>query len=290
MLLYWQIGRQINERQEREGWGAKVIDRLAADLGREFPGVEGFGARNLRNMKHSERMAGRFNCATACCQITMGHNIQILRVAAGPEREWYAHSAIEYGWSRAVLVHQIETKLFQRQGKSETNFTRTLPPEQSDMAQQILKDPYHFDFLTLGPSSRERALERGLLNHLKDLLLELGRGFAFLGNQYKIEVDERPYYIDLLFYHAHLHCYVVIDLKVREFEPEYAGKMTFTCQRLTSYCVATACLFMSSSPMKLAILCGRSLTRIRDTSSGRVTVIRAAQRRRFSGRTGNSSS
>jgi predicted nuclease of restriction endonuclease-like (RecB) superfamily len=144
-----------------------------------------------------------------------------------PCRRGYAHAAIEYGWSRAVLVHQIETKLFQRQGKSETNFTRTLPPEQSDMAQQILKDPYHFDFLTLGPSSRERALERGLLNHLKDLLLELGKGFAFLGSQYKIEVDERPYYIDLLFYHAHLHCYVVIDLKVREFEPEYAGKMNF---------------------------------------------------------------
>jgi predicted nuclease of restriction endonuclease-like (RecB) superfamily len=228
VLLYWQIGRQINERQEREGWGAKVIDRLAADLGREFPGVEGFGARNLRNMRDiAKEWPDASIVQQLVAKLPWGHNIQILRVAAGPEREWYAHAAIEYGWSRAVLVHQIETKLFQRHGKSETNFTRTLPPEQSDMAQQILKDPYHFDFLTLGPSSRERALERGLLNHLKDLLLELGKGLAFLGSQYKIEVDERPYYIDLLFYHAHLHCYVVIDLKVREFEPEYAGKMNF---------------------------------------------------------------
>jgi predicted nuclease of restriction endonuclease-like (RecB) superfamily len=228
VLLYWQIGRQIAERQEVEGWGAKVIDRLAADLGREFPGVEGFGARNLRNMRDiAKEWPDASIVQQVVAKLPWGHNIQILRVPAGPEREWYAHAAIEYGWSRAVLVHQIETKLFERQGKAETNFTRTLPQDQSDMAQQMLKDPYHFDFLTLGPSSRERELERGLLDHLKDLLLELGKGFAFLGSQFKIEVDDRPYYIDLLFYHAHLHCYVVIDLKVREFEPEYAGKMNF---------------------------------------------------------------
>jgi predicted nuclease of restriction endonuclease-like (RecB) superfamily len=226
VLLYWQIGRQIAERQEIEGWGAKVIDRLAEDLGREFPGAEGFGSRNLRNMRDiAKAWPDASIVQQLVAKLPWGHNIQILRVPAGPEREWYAHAAIEYGWSRAVLVHQIETKLFERQGKAATNFSRTLPEDQSDMAQQLLKDPYHFDFLTLGPSSRERELERGLLDHLKDLLLELGKGFAFLGSQYKIEVDERPYYIDLLFYHAHLHCYVVIDLKVREFEPRYARQV-----------------------------------------------------------------
>jgi predicted nuclease of restriction endonuclease-like (RecB) superfamily len=228
VLLYWQIGREIVERQSREGWGAKVIERLAADLGREFPEVEGFGARNLRNMRDLAREWPDGEIVQQLvAKLPWGHNMQILRLPNGPEREWYARAAVEYGWSRAVLVHQIETKLYQRQGKSNTNFTRTLPPDQSDMAQQILKDPYHFDFLTLGPASKERELERGLLNHLRDLLLELGKGFAFLGSQYKIEVDERPYYIDLLFYHVHLHSYVVIDLKVREFEPEYAGKMNF---------------------------------------------------------------
>jgi predicted nuclease of restriction endonuclease-like (RecB) superfamily len=228
VLLYWQIGRQIVERQGMEGWGAKVIDRLAADLGREFPGVEGFGARNLRNMRDiAKEWPDAPIVQQLVAKLPWGHNIQILRVPAGREREWYGRAAIEYGWSRAVLVHQIETKLFERQGRAATNFTRTLPQDQSDLAQQMLKDPYHFDFLTLGPGSREKELERGLLDHLKDLLLELGKGFAFLGSQYKIEVDDRPYYIDLLFYHAHLHCYVVIDLKIREFEPEYAGKMNF---------------------------------------------------------------
>src|ERR1700678_257489 len=132
VLLYWQIGRQIAERQELEGWGAKVIDRLAADLGREFPGVEGFGARNLRNMRDiAKEWPDASIVQHLVAKLPWGHNIQILRVPAGPEREWYAHAAIEYGWSRAVLVHQIETKLFERQGKAETNFTRTLPQDQS---------------------------------------------------------------------------------------------------------------------------------------------------------------
>jgi predicted nuclease of restriction endonuclease-like (RecB) superfamily len=142
-------------------------------------------------------------------------------------REWYLSAALEYGWSRTILVHQIEGRLHERQGKALTNFSRTLPPGDSDLAEEILKDPYNFDFLSLGPSARERELERGLLIHLRDLLLELGRGFAFVGSQVPLIVAEETFYLDLLFYHVRLHCYFVIELKMGPFKPEYAGKLNF---------------------------------------------------------------
>jgi predicted nuclease of restriction endonuclease-like (RecB) superfamily len=142
-------------------------------------------------------------------------------------RLWYARAAIEHGWSRAVLVHQIETRLHERQGNAVTNFARTLPAPQSDLAQQILKDPYNFDFLTLGRDARERHLERGLVTHIREFLLELGQGFAFVGSQYPLPVGDQDFFLDLLFYHLHLRCFVVIDLKMREFTPEDAGKMNF---------------------------------------------------------------
>jgi predicted nuclease of restriction endonuclease-like (RecB) superfamily len=167
-------------------------------------------------------------CATGCCTIALGHNVRLLdAVKAAPERTWYARQAIENGWSRNVLVHQIESGLFTRQGGALTNFTRTLPAGQSELAQQILKDPYSFDFLLLGPEMLERDLERGLIEHLRALILELGKGFAFVGSQYHLEVAGQDYYLDLLFFHLRLRCFVVIELKIEDFKPEFAGKINF---------------------------------------------------------------
>jgi predicted nuclease of restriction endonuclease-like (RecB) superfamily len=161
-------------------------------------------------------------------QIPWGHNVRLLdRVKNQPEREWYIRKTIENGWSRDVLVLHIESGLYKRQGKAITNFQRTLPPEQSDLAEQILKDPYNFDFLMLGDKAKERHIERGLTAHLRDFLVELGVGFAFVGQQYRLEVGGEDFRIDLLFYHLRLRCFVVIDLKTTKFMPEYAGKMNF---------------------------------------------------------------
>ncbi len=149
------------------------------------------------------------------------------RVKDHPTREWYLRAAVEYGWSRNILVHQITSRLHEREGKALTNFQRALPPSDSDLVEQILKDPYNFDFLTVAAAAREREVERGLLLHLRDLLLELGRGFAFVGSQVLLEVGDQAFYLDLLFYHARLHCYFVIELKTGPFKPEWAGKLNF---------------------------------------------------------------
>lgn len=227
--LYWQIGREILLKQEKEGWGARIIDRLAQDLKREFPEMKGFSRSNLKYMRafaeaYSEEQIGQ----QLVGQIPWSHNIRIMEMVKDPEeRLWYIQQTIENGWSRNVLVMQIESGLYKRQGGAITNFERTLPSPQSDLAQQIIKDPYNFDFLTLDKGARERELERGLVEHIRDFLLELGLGFAFLGSQYPIEVDGKEYRLDLLFYHIHLRCFVVIDLKMGEFIPEYSGKMNF---------------------------------------------------------------
>jgi len=229
ILLYWSIGRDISSRFNSEGWGTKVIDRLAKDLGTEFPGVEGFSPRNLRYMRSfAEAWPEPEILQQLIAKVPWGHQTRLLdRIKDRPTREWYLKAAIENGWSQNVLVHQISARLHERQGKALTNFSRALPPEGSDLAEQILKDPYQFDFLTLATSAKERELERGLLTHLRDLLLELGRGFAFIGSQVPLEVDGQPFYIDLLFYHVRLHSYFVIELKVGPFKPEYAGKLNF---------------------------------------------------------------
>ena len=229
VLLYWQIGRDILERQLRERWGAKVVDRLAADLKREFPDMKGFSVRNLKYMR---RFAEAWNedefVQQVAAQLPWFHNCVLLDKVADPDaRVWYARAAIHHGWSRAVLVHQIESDLRRRQGKAITNFDRALPPPQSDLAQEVTKDPYHFDFLMLGEEAHERDLERGLLEHLRKFLLELGVGFAFVGSQYPLTVGGEEFRIDLLFYHLKLRCYVVIDLKTVPFQPEFAGKMNF---------------------------------------------------------------
>jgi predicted nuclease of restriction endonuclease-like (RecB) superfamily len=229
LLLYWSIGRDILGRQQTEGWGTKVIDRLAKDLQTEFPGVEGFSPRSLKYMRaFAEAWPEEPIVQQLAAQLPWGHHMVLLdRVKDRLSREWYLRAALEHGWSRAILVHQIEGRLQERQGKALTNFSGTMPPGDSDLAEQILKDPYNFDFLTLGPSAKERELERGLLTHLRDLLLELGRGFAFVGSQVPLTVDEETFYLDLLFYHVRLHSYFVIELKVGPFKPEYAGKLNF---------------------------------------------------------------
>ena len=229
MLLYWHIGKEILQRQEQEGWGTKVIDRLARDLALEFPEMKGFSPRNLKYMRaFAEAWPDEQIVQEVLAQITWYHNITLLeKVKDPPERLWYVEQTIEHGWSRNVLVHQIESKLYERQGKAITNFDRTLPAPQSDLARLLLKDPYVFDFLSLGQEVQERDLERALLNHLRDFLLEMGKGFAFVGSQYRLEVGGDEFYIDLLFYQLRLRCYVVIELKVGEFKPEYAGKLNF---------------------------------------------------------------
>jgi predicted nuclease of restriction endonuclease-like (RecB) superfamily len=229
VLLYWQIGREILHRQQRQGWGTKVVEQLARDLRRDFPEMGGLSARNLKYMRaFAETYTDEQFVQQLVAQIPWGHNVRILdKVGTEQEREWYIRKTIENGWSRNVLELQIDTKLYQRQGGATTNFSRTLPAPQSDLAQQLLKDPYNFDFLTLGQQAHERDLENGLLVHIRKFLLELGAGFAFVGSQYHLEVGDEDFYIDLLFYHLKLRCFVVIDLKMGKFVPEYAGKMNF---------------------------------------------------------------
>lgn len=229
ILLYWEIGRDILERQQREGWGAKVIERLAVDLKREFPEMKGFSARNLKYMRaFAEAWPEREFVQQAAAQIPWFHNCTLLdKVATPQEREWFIRKTIEHGWSRPVLVHQIESGLYRRQGKAITNFHVTLPSGHSALAHEILKDPYVFDFLTIGDEAHERDLERGLVKHITSFLLELGVGFSFVGQQFHLEVGGEDFYLDLLFYHLKLRCYVVIELKTGVFKPEYAGKLNF---------------------------------------------------------------
>ena len=229
VLLYWDIGRRILERQRSEGWGARVIDRLSTDLRREFPEMRGFSSRNLKYMRaFAEAYPDEGFVQQVAAQMPWFHNCVLLdKVKQDPERGWYAHMAIEHGWSRAVLVHQIESGLYRRQGRAVSNFERTLPTPRSDLAREMLKDPYAFDFLTLSEDTRERELERGLIEHVRDLLLELGAGFSLVGSQYRLDIGGQEYAMDLLFYHLRLRCFVVIDLKTGAFRPEHAGKMGF---------------------------------------------------------------
>ena len=287
--LYWSIGRDIVQRQRREGWGAKVIDGLAADLRLEFPEMSGLSRTNVYRMRAfylayepegeivpqpvgqlaekgdstKSRLArqaaasivpqpvgqlvrgSRPSLSTAIpaqpareldapilpqpvAEIPWGHNVDLIeKLKDHDQRLWYARQTTANGWSRTMLLQWIESDLFARQGKAVTNFQRTLPAPQSDLAQQLLKDPYNFDFLTLATDAHEREAEAGLITHIRRFLLELGVGFAFVGQQYPLEVGGEDFSIDLLFYHCRLHCYFVIDLKMRSFEPEHAGKMSF---------------------------------------------------------------
>ncbi len=229
VLHYWEVGRDILANQARQGWGAKVIDRLAADLQRAFPKLRGYSVRNLKYMRaFAESWPDRPIVQQLAAQIPWGHNCVLLDRVTDPEaRAFYIRNTIQHGWARSVLVHQIDTHLHKRQGLAPTNFARALPAPESDLAREMLKDPYILQPAALDESANERALENALLARLKEFLIELGFGFAFVGNQVRLEVDGEEFFLDLLFYHTRLHCYIVIDLKVVDFQPEFAGKMNF---------------------------------------------------------------
>jgi predicted nuclease of restriction endonuclease-like (RecB) superfamily len=223
----WAIGRELAQRESEQGWGSKVVTRLAADIQSAFPGATGFSPRNLRYMKSFAQAWPDFPMLQqAVATLPWGHNVILLdKLSDTDSRLWYAAAAVENGWSRAVLVHHIETKLHERSGNAITNFSATLPPSDSDLAQQSLKDPYVFDFLSLAEKRNERELETQLVRHIEKFLLELGQGFAFVGEQVRLEIDGDEFFADLLFYHLKLRCYLVIELKAVKFEPGFLGQL-----------------------------------------------------------------
>jgi predicted nuclease of restriction endonuclease-like (RecB) superfamily len=227
--LYWQIGRDILERQRRQGWGAKVIDQLARDLHAAFPDMRGFSPRNLKYMRAlAEAWPDAKIVQQAVAQLPWSHVVTLLeKLKSNEERQWYALKSAEHGWSRNMLAMQITSRLHERQGSAVTNFSDRLPPPQSDLARETLKDPYIFDFLGLTEDAQERDIERALTQHITKFLLELGAGFAFVGRQYRLDVGGDEFFIDLLFYHLKLRCYVVVELKTSPFKPEYAGQLNF---------------------------------------------------------------
>lgn len=229
ILLYWRIGKDILARQEQLGWGAKVVEQLSIDLRRAFPAMKGFSARNLLFMRRFAQAWPEEGIVKQLVSLLpWGHSIRLIQKVADPQvRLWYVRKAVEHGWSRDILVLQIDSELHRRQGAAPTNFDRTLPPQQSDLARQTVKDPYCFDFLTLHQDALERDLERGLVEHIRDFLLELGVGFSFVGTQVPLKVGEQDYFLDMLFYHLKLRCFVVIELKAGAFQPEYTGKLNF---------------------------------------------------------------
>ncbi len=241
LLFYWELGADIVAKQNNTSWGDGFLKQLSGDLMAEFPEIKGFSVSNLKyirqwyqfysaNLPISQQAVDQIQKSPLyqIFNIPWGHNIAIIsKCKSLDEAFYYAENTINYNWSRSVLVHQIESGLWQREGKAVSDFSQTLPTPQSDLAQQTIKDPYVFDFLTLSKDYNERELESGLIEHITKFLLELGAGFAYMGRQVPIQVGERDFYLDLLFYHTRLHCYVVIELKTGEFEPEHAGKLNF---------------------------------------------------------------
>lgn len=229
VLLYWRIGGGILAKQKELGWGAKVVEQISRDLRLEFPKMKGFSSRNLVYMRlFAETYPDEQFVQQLVAQIPWGHNVRILdKVKDAVTREFYIRKTIENGWSRNVLEMQIETGLHLRQGKAITNFELTMPKADSDLANQLLKSPYNFDFLGLGEEAHERDIEAAMMRHIRDYLLELGVGFAFVGSQYRLEIEQEEFFIDQLFYHLRLRCYVVLELKAGKFKPEYLGKLNF---------------------------------------------------------------
>ncbi len=229
VLLYWQIGQDILARQAAQGWGARVIERLSQDLRSAFPEMKGFSRANLMYMRaFAAAWPDEQIVQQVVGQLPWGHNLVLLSQLKDPaQRLAYAESAITHGWSRNVLNIHIETRLLERSGKVATNFELTLPKPQSDLARESLKDPYRLDFLGLSREAGERAIENALVKHVTEFLLELGAGFAFVGRQVLLNVGGDEFFIDLLFYHLKLRCYVVIELKGGKFKPEHLGQLSF---------------------------------------------------------------
>ncbi|MDD1621895.1 MAG: PDDEXK nuclease domain-containing protein [Methylococcaceae bacterium] len=233
LQFYWELGADIVSKQATQAWGSGFLEKLSQDLMQEFPDMKGFSKRNLELIRQWRRYwtSDAAIAKQAVAQLTTipwGHNLAIIsKCHSHTEALYYVQQTQAHGWSRAVLTHQIESGLWQREGQALNNFAQTLPAPQSDLAAQMLKDPYVFDFLSLTPEHNERELERGLIDHITQFLLELGAGFAYMGRQVPLQVGEREFFLDLLFYHARLHCYVVVELKTMDFEPEFAGKLNF---------------------------------------------------------------
>lgn len=227
--LYWQIGNDILQRQQQQGWGTAVVGQLARDLKSAFPDMRGFSPRNLKYMRAlALAWPDPGFVQQPAAQLPWFHLCTLLdKVKDTGHRDWYAAKALEHGWSRNVLVMQIETAAHARAGNAVTNFAERLPPPQSDLARDTLKDPYIFDFLGLTENAQERDIEHALTQHITRFLLELGAGFAFVGRQYRLEVGGDEFFVDLLFYHLKLRCYVVVELKTTPFKPEYAGQLNF---------------------------------------------------------------
>lgn len=263
--MYWEIGNIILQQQKEAGWGAKVIDRLSADLRAEFPDFKGLSVRNLRYMRTFAEAWPDFlstssvapieksivQTPSAQLQVTESqnsiivqtvsaqlpwshHQIILDKIKDSQLRLFYIQKCAENGWSHSVLAHQIESRLHERTGTAITNFKETLPSVQSDLVQQTLKNPYVFDFLSLGEELKEKELEKALIQHLKKFMLELGKGFAYVGNQKNIVVGDNDFFLDLLFYNYNLHCFVVFELKMGAFEPEFAGKLNFYVNTINS--------------------------------------------------------
>jgi predicted nuclease of restriction endonuclease-like (RecB) superfamily len=227
--LYWDIGRMIVERQDVEGWGKAVVEQLAADLRTEFPGVGGFSTSNLWRMKaFFEAYTGLEKLAPLVREIGWSHNLAILERCKDPlEREFYLRMTRKFGWSKNVLIHQIDNQSYEKSLLGQTNFDQALTPELRAQAKLAVKDEYTFDFLELGEEHSERELERALIARIEDFLRAMGGMFAFMGSQYRLEVDGKEFFIDLLLFHRRLRCLVAIELKVGEFLPEFVGKMQF---------------------------------------------------------------
>lgn len=245
--MYWDLGSQIVQKQENAKWGSGFINQLSKDLKAEFPEMSGFSKRNLElirqwflfynsNLTIAKQLVSQFEIrqqlvgesVNQLFSIPWGHHILIMqKIKNQNDALFYIQQTIENNWSRAVLEYHIETNLHTRQGKAITNFTQTLPEPEGDLAQQIIKDPYNFEFLTLAESAKEKDLERELISNISKFLLELGKGFAYLGNQFTLKIGNKEYRLDLLFYHIHLRRYIVIELKLQEFQPEFIGKLNF---------------------------------------------------------------
>jgi predicted nuclease of restriction endonuclease-like (RecB) superfamily len=227
--FYWELGKMISEKQSQTAWGDKLFDQISKDLKIEFPEIQGLSTSNLKYCKRFYCFYNDFSIGQQPVdQLPWSHNIMIFTKSnSEKEAQFYIQQTIENNWSRDILGLQIKNKLFERQGKSITNFKATLPEPYSDLAEQTLKDPYVFDFITITAKAKERDIENQLIEHIKKFLLELGKGFAFVGQQYHIEIADNDYFMDLLFYHIKLKCYVVVEIKNRKFIPEDAGKLNF---------------------------------------------------------------
>ncbi|MBS0422659.1 MAG: DUF1016 family protein [Proteobacteria bacterium] len=227
--LYHEIGQEILDRQRRQGWGAKVIDRLSSDLRAEFPEMKGLSASNLKYMRFfASECPGRQIGQQSADQLPWFHVVTLItRLRDTALREWYAREAVVQSWPREMLALHIKNQLHLRQGAAVTNFKRRLTNREATLANQILKDPYHFDFLGLGGEAQEHDIENALMRHITRFLLELGFGFAFVARQYRLEVGGDEFFIDLLFYHTRLKCYIVVELKAQPFRPEHAGQLNF---------------------------------------------------------------